>query len=77
MWDSAVSLEAQGTITVVMMLEGDFFEWIAWRYGFLNGLQIDTGTVWMWIWLSGVVKIIAYPCLGVDELMPFSIIKRS
>ena len=24
MWDSAVSLEAQGTITVVMMLEEDF-----------------------------------------------------
>ena len=31
MWDSAVSLEAQGTITVVMMLEGDF----------LNGLHGD------------------------------------
>ena len=24
----------------------------------------------MWIWLRGVVKIIAYPCLGIDELMP-------
>ena len=24
MWDNAVSLEAQGTITVVMMLDGDF-----------------------------------------------------
>ena len=25
MWDVAVSLEVQGTITMVMMLEGDFF----------------------------------------------------
>ena len=24
MWDSAVSLEVQGTIALVMMLEGDF-----------------------------------------------------
>ena len=40
MWDSDVSLEAQGMITVVMMLNG-IFEWIAWRYGFLNGLQVE------------------------------------
>ena len=26
MWDSAVSLEAQGMITVVMILEGDFLK---------------------------------------------------
>ena len=42
MWDSDVSLEAQGIITAVMMLNG-FFEWIAWRYRFLNGLQVDKG----------------------------------
>ena len=32
MWDSDVSLEAQGIIAAVMKLNG-IFEWIAWGYG--------------------------------------------
>ena len=48
MWDSAVTLEVQGMITVVMMLEGDFlmdcteiwiFEWIASSYG--HSVDVD------------------------------------
>ena len=61
--DSDVSLEAQGTITVVMMLNG-IFEWIAWRCGVLNGLQEDMDKVWIWIWLRGVVKNYCISLLG-------------
>ena len=63
MWDGDASLEAQGIITAVMMLNG-IFEWIAWRYGVLNGLQADMDTVWIWIWLREVVKNYSIPLLG-------------
>ena len=63
MWDSDASLEAQGIITAVMMLNG-IFEWIAWRYRVLNGLQVDMDMVWIWIWLRGVVKNYSISLLG-------------
>ena len=54
-----------------------FFNGLYGDMEFLSGLQVDMDTVWIWIWLREVVKIIVYPCLGVDEMMPYSIIKRS
>ena len=61
--DGDASLEVLGIITAVMRLN-EIFEWIAWRYGVLNGLQADTDMVWIWIWLREVVKNYSIPLLG-------------
>ena len=45
MWDSDVSLEAQGTITVVMMLEGDFSNGLHGDMDFLMITSRDVITV--------------------------------
>ena len=42
MWDSDVSLEAQGIITAAMMLSG-IFEWIAWGYGVFEWIASGYG----------------------------------
>ena len=42
MWDSDVSLEAQGMITAVMKLNG-IFKWIAWEYGVFEWIASGYG----------------------------------